>query len=188
MELRSEVVSRKNKDFKKVKELLVTSFPKEQLSPFWLLLLTSKTKEIDFLSFYHEDVLCGFTYITTVDNIIFVVYLAVCHDMWSKGYGSAILAEIQSMHQDKKVILYIDRCDEKAADYETCLKRKKFYEKNGYKETGYLVETRKIIQEILVKNGEFDEEEFVQFFKKYSGGMVKPKLFKIEEYRHNSLV
>ena len=60
------------------------------------------------------------------------------------------------------------------------LKAKKFYEKNGYMETGYLVETRKIVQEILVKNGEFDEEEFVQFFKKYSGGIIKPKLFKVE--------
>ena len=129
MELKTKVVTKKNKDFKKVKELFLTSFPKEQRSPFWLLLLTSKTKEIDFLSFYHEDVLCGFTYTTAIDNITFVIYLAVCHDMWSKGYGSAILAEIQSMHQDNKVILYIDRCDEKTSDYEKCLRRKSFMKK-----------------------------------------------------------
>jgi hypothetical protein len=176
MKLRVETVTRKNKDFKRVKELLITSFPKEQLLPLWLLLLSAKAKETDFLSFYDEEVLCGFAYVTTIGDISFVVYLAILPSMRSKGYGSAILNKIQSMHKAHKMLLYIDRCDEKALDYEKCLKRKQFYIKNGYMETGYLVETRKVIQEILIKNGVFDKEEFIKF-----NGLIKPKLFKIKE-------
>ena len=50
---------------------------------------------------------------------------------------------------------------------------------NGYKETDYLVNsTKNVIQEVIVKNGEFDPEEFMEFFKKYSNGTQKPKIFK----------
>ena len=179
MNLRIEKVTKKNSDLKKIKELFISSFPKKQRGPFWLVLLASKMKEINFLSFYDKDILCGFIYTTIIDNITFVVWLAVSSNVRSKGYGSAILNEIQSMYKDNKIILYIDKCDEEASDYEKRIKRKSFYIKNGYEETGYLVETRKMVEEVLIKNGSFDKEEFEQFFKKQSNGMVKVKLFKI---------
>lgn len=44
------------------------------------------------------------------------------------------------------------------------LRHKNFYLKNDYKETGYFIELEKVEQEILIKNGDFDKEEFAIFF------------------------
>jgi hypothetical protein len=82
------------------------------------------------------------------------------------------------MHPDSKIIISIERCDEGSKDIEQRLRRKKFYVNNGYIETGYLVELAKKKQEIIIKNGEFDEDEFSLFFKEYSNGTMKPKLWR----------
>ena len=178
MNLRIKKVNRKNKDKKKIKELFKASFPKEERMPFWLMYIMTKISSTELLSFYDENIFCGFIYMATIDKITFIIYLVVEEDIRSKGYGSAVLNEIQSMYEDNKLIVYIDIADE-AQDSDQRLKRKKFYINNGYKETNYLVNsTKDVIQEILIKNGDFIEEEFIQFFKKYTNGIMKPKIFK----------
>ena len=41
------------------------------------------------------------------------------------------------------------------------------------------VELSKEQQEVLVKNGEFDPQEFSEFFKKYSNGTMNPPIIPI---------
>ncbi len=179
MDLRVENVTGRSKDKEKIKEIYTSSFLKKDRMPFWLMLIMAKMRNTEFISFYDKDTLCGFVYMATVQNLTFVMFLAVDENIRSKGYGSRILDKIQSMHPDSKIIISIERCDEDAKDIEQRLRRKKFYINNGYIETGYLVELAKKKQEIIIKNGEFDEDEFSLFFKKYSNGTMKPKLWRI---------
>lgn len=179
MDLRVKPVKGKAK--RRVKDIYTSSFAKEDRMPFWLMLVMAKTKSTDFLSFYDNDTLCGFVYMATVENLTFVMFFAVDQNSRSKGYGSGVLEEIQSIYPDNKIIVSIERCDVDAADIKQRLRRKKFYTSNGYTDTGYLVELAKNkTQEVLIKNGEFDSDEFILFFKKYSNGTMKPKLFKTE--------
>lgn len=175
MGLRMEPVKGKTK--RRVKEIYTSSFAKEDRMPFWLMLITAKTKSTDFLSFYDNDTLCGFVYMATFDNLTFVMFFAVDENNRSKGYGSRILEQIQSRYPDNKIVLTIERCVEDAANIEQRLRRKKFYINNGYTDTSYLVELAKKPQEVLIKNGEFDSDEFILFFKKYSNGTLKPKIW-----------
>lgn len=177
MNLEVKKVNRKNKNVKKLKKIFNNSFPKDERMPFWLMRLMSKMGSSELLSFYDGDLLCGFIYMAVIDNITFIIYLAVDTKIRSKGYGSAILNEIQSMYEDNKIVVYIDIADETKEDNEQILKRKKFYLNNGYEETNYLVNsTKDVIQEILIKNGEFDKEEFIEFYNKYTNKTMKPKL------------
>ena len=41
-----------------------------------------------------------------------------------------------------------------------------------------MIELAKTQEEILIKNGVFDQEEFSGFFKKYSDGSMKSKIWK----------
>lgn len=175
MDLRVEKISLKNKE---VKKIYVDSFPKQERLPFFFMVLLSKMKETDFLAFYNDDIVCGFTYIGTVNNIVFVMFLAVDEAIRSKGYGSIILDKIQSIYPNKKIIISIERCDEDVPNIAQRIKRKKFYEKNGYIDTGYLIELSNTKQEIMIKNGTFDKDEFSQFFKQYSNGSMKPTIWK----------
>lgn len=177
MDLSVEAVTGKSKAKQKIKEIYTSSFLKEDRMPFWLMLIMAKRKNTDFLSFHDKDTLCGFVYMATTDNLTFVMFFAVDESNRSRGYGSRILDEIQSIYPDNKMIVSIERCDVEAEDIEQRRRRKKFYINNGYIETGYIIELANKKQEVLIKNGEFDKDEFALFFKKYSNGTMKPKLW-----------
>ncbi len=177
MSLKIEKVTRKNK---KVKEVYIDSFPKKERMPYWMMLLMAKKDDTDFLAFYDKDVFCGFVYMARLNSIIFVMFLAVNRNIRSKGYGSKILDEISSLYPDSKIIISIERCDTNAEDIDIRLRRKNFYLRNGFAESGYLIELEHIKQEIIVKNGKFDSDEFSSFLKKYSNGTLKPPIWKAE--------
>lgn len=168
----------KGKSRKKVKEIYTASFLKKDRMPFWLMLALAKTKSTDFLSFYDGDTLCGFVYMAAMKDLAFVMFFAVDEGLRSKGYGGKILEEVQSIYPDRKIIISIERCDEPAENIEQRLRRKRFYLRNGYAETKYLLEMGHEAQEILIKNGTFQAEEFFSFFLKYSNGTVRPKIWK----------
>ena len=98
----------------------------------------------------------------------------------SKGYGSAILHEIQRWYSDEKIIVSIEPCDAAAPDLALRARRKAFYGRNGYRETGYRMRLSGVEQEILICNGEFDKREFRRFLALYSNGTVWPKIWRQE--------
>lgn len=165
------------KNIKEVKKIYTYSFAKEdRMSPL-LMLMLSKTKNTDFLSFYNKAILCGFVYMASINGLTFIMFFAVDKKLRSKGFGSQILDIVQSMYPDNKLIVSIDTCDKNAAYIEQRLRRKNFYNSNGYADTKYLLDMSDKAQEILIKNGEFDKDEFCSFFKKYSNGSINPKIW-----------
>ena len=151
-----------------VKRIYFESFPKSERMPFPLMVAMSKLWNTDFLGFYEEDTLCGFIYLAHNRKIVFVMFFAVDAALRSKGFGSAILQEIQKKYPTKKIIISIEPCDETAPDIEIRKKRKAFYLRNGYKETGYMIKLAGVVQEIIIANGEFNKSQFKRFFVLYS--------------------
>ena len=175
MNLKIKKVKLSNKD---VKKIYYDSFPKEERMPFPMMVFMTKITHTDFLAFYDKDTLCGFVYSATIDNITFITFLAVDKNMRSKGYGSEILKEMQSLYPNNKIVISIERCDVEATNINDRIRRKNFYLKNGYIDTGYLIELSKTEQEVIIKNGIFDKDELFNFFVKYSNGTMKPKIRK----------
>lgn len=174
MILKSKMVTNKSKDINKIKKIFKYSFPKEERMPFFMMLLLTKMQSMEFISFYDGETLCGFVYMVSNQNVTFIIYLAVDEELRSKGYGSCIISKVQKMYPNNKIVLYIDEYDIQALDKEQRIKRKNFYLRNNFKESGYLVQsTPKVCQEVLVKNGDFVESEFIQALKKCSNGMLK---------------
>ena len=110
-------------------------------------------------------------------KMIFIMFLAVDESLRTKGYGSAILKEIKNRYPDKKIMVSIELCDDSAPDIEVRKRRKAFYRKNGYGETGYMIKLSGVVQEIMITNGDFDKKEFLLFFIFYSNGTVWPKIW-----------
>lgn len=164
-----------------VKRIYFESFPKSERMPFPLMVAMSKLWNTDFLSFYEEDTLCGFIYLAHNRKIVFVMFFAVDAALRSKGFGSAILQEIQKKYPTKKIIISIEPCDETAPDIEIRKKRKVFYLRNGYKETGYMIKLAGVVQEIIIANGEFNKSQFKRFFVLYSNGTMWPRIWKQSE-------
>ena len=110
-------------------------------------------------------------------KMIFIMFLAVDESLRTKGYGSAILKEIKNRYPDKKIMVSIEPSDDSAPDIEVRKRRKAFYRKNGYGETGYMIKLSGVVQEIMITNGDFDKKEFLLFFIFYSNGTVWPKIW-----------
>jgi hypothetical protein len=181
MHLRVEKVNT-SKRKQEIKEMYMSSFPKEDRMPFALMVMMSYLWNTQFLAFY-DDILCGFVYMATIGKQSFVMFIAVKENLHSKGYGSRILEIVQSMNLNNKVIISIEPCDESAEDFEQRLRRKNFYLKNGYLETGYFMKLGRKKQEVLIKNGVFNKLEFILFFMLYSNFMLIPKIWKNDKTR-----
>lgn len=160
-----------------VKSVYFNSFPKNERMPFAMMVAMSKLWNTEFLSFYDDDVLCGFVYSAHNKKIVFVMFLAVDRKLRSQGYGSAILQEIKNRYPNKKIIISIEPCDEKAPDLDLRIRRKDFYLRNGYKETGYLMRLTGAVQEIVIANGHFNKTQFRAFLALYSNGTMWPKIW-----------
>jgi len=161
---------------KDVKKIYFDSFPPNERMPFWMMVAMSKLWNTKFLSFYDNDKLCGFIYLAVQFRQVFVMFFAVDRELRSKGYGSQILNELQKLYPDKTVIVSIEHSNtDETGELE---RRKRFYLRNGFTETGYLIRMRGVEQEILVRNGQFSKAKFRAFFTLYSNGTLWPKIWK----------
>lgn len=173
-----KVIRSKNK--KQIKELYLSSFPKEERMPFIMMLLMSCLWNTEFLAFYDEDKLCGIIYLASLRKQTFIMFFAVDEKLRSHGYGSRILNEIEKLYPKNPIIVSIEPCFEDADNIEQKLRRKSFYQRNGYVETGYFMKLAGQVQEILIKQGMFDKRQFRIFFMLYSCGVMMPKVWKKE--------
>ena len=164
-----------------IKRLYFEAFPKKERMPFPMMVAMSKLWNTQFLSFYDGDTPCGFVYLALNRKIVFIMFLAVDKNLRSKGYGSAILGEIAKKYPDKKIVISIEPCDEASADIELRKRRKAFYIRNGYEETGYMVKLSGVVQEIIITQGTFNKQEFRSFFALYSNGTMWPKIWEKTE-------
>lgn len=178
MQIRAEKVKLNHAD---IKRIYFEAFPKKERMPFPMMVAMSKLWNTQFLSFYDSGTPLGFVYLAFNCKIVFIMFFAVDKSLRSKGYGSVILREIAGKFPDKKIIISIEPCDETASDIELRRRRKAFYMRNGYEETGYMVKLNGVVQEIIITNGTFIKQEFRSFFVRYSNGTIWPKIWKQTE-------
>ena len=178
MEIRDKKVKWNSAD---IKRIYFEAFPKKERMPFPMMVAMSNLWNTQFLSFYDGGTLCGFAYLAFNRKIVFIMFLAVDKSLRSKGYGSAILGKISEKHPNKKIIVSIEPCDEASSDIALRRRRKAFYMRNGYEETGYMVKLNGVVQEIMITNGTFIKQEFRSFFAFYSNGAIWPKIWKQAE-------
>lgn len=175
MQIRTEKVRLNSTE---IKRIYFEAFTKKERMPFPMMVAMSKLWNTEFLGFYDGNTLCGFIYLAHNSKIVFVMFLAVDKALRSKGYGSAILQDIQSKYPQKKIIISIEPCDKDAPDIELRIRRKDFYMRNRYQETGYMMKLNGIVQEIIISNGKFDKKQFRTFFAVYSNGTMWLRIWK----------
>lgn len=128
-------VKLRNRD---IKRIYYDAFPQNERMPFWLMIIMAKLWNTQFLAFYDnkEEPPIGLIYFANNAKLVFIMFLAVDKGLRSCGYGCKILEVIAKRYPDKKMIVSIEPCEEKSKDRIIRERRKKFYQQNGYRETG----------------------------------------------------
>ncbi len=159
-------LSRNLKEFKLVKKLYSKAFPKAEQDPFLQLRFLAWRKKAHFYSIYCDNEWVGLTWIAPYKNVVFLNYIAISQEHRNKGIGSAVLEELKNRYPDKKIFLNIEEPDEKAENNEERIKRKQFYERNGF-----VVATKCYDKGVnfltLSANGKVTDEEADEVYDRY---------------------
>lgn len=181
MKLNIKPVNKNLKEYNKIRDLMLTSFPKNERYPMWLLSLLSKRKCIDFSAFYDNENFCGLTYSISNDKMTFLLYLAVNNEVRSKGYGSEILSCLKNSVPENTIVFNVEKPNINADNNEQRIKRINFYLKNGFQTTNYELVEGNDIYSVLASDKNFSLEDYKNIMNKLSFGIYTGKVRQIEE-------
>lgn len=105
----------------------------------------------------------GFMAVRSRKNIVYLAYLAVRADLRSGGIGGGALRELIRQNPDRQVIAEYEMPDEHCGNNAMRLRRKQFYLRNGFYETGWHTCYDGTEFEIGCSRPDFDAEGFKAF-------------------------
>ena len=126
------------RNFFKVRRLYLTAFPKIERHPVMELFSASSKGKAEFLHFTENGQFIGLAYMIVRGDVAFLLYLAVDDSKRNVGYGSAILDAIKDRYEGLDVVLLIESLHEPCENIDIRRRRKAFYLRNGFLDTGFL--------------------------------------------------
>ncbi len=166
MNLIEKKITKKLGNYDEIVKFMKKSFPKEELMPMWLLLLVSKFKKYNFNAYYDDKLFVGIIFTIESKESVFVFYIAVNDQIQSRGYGTRLLEIVFDKNKGKSVSLFIETMSNKnASNFEQRIKRLSFYERNGFKHTGYSAGNKEPFIDILSTNDNFDLKDAKKLLK-----------------------
>lgn len=166
-------------EWKDIKDIYVEAFPKQERKPFYMLKNSVRKGKSEIFVAKENNLLLGFIAITPYNDIVMVDYLAVSSKIRSSGTGSKILQKIFEYYQNKKIILLIERLDEKANNSQQRIARKRFYLKNGFMSSEIFINGVSGNMEVLCWGGNISADEYINAHS-YSLGRLLFMLSKIK--------
>lgn len=183
MSINLKPLSKYDLNYLKVIDLYKHAFPGAQHIPTWLLRYKLRNGKAGFSSIYTDDTWIGLIYITEYKDIIFIQFLAISESHHSGGYGSKVMDSMQDTYSGKRVVLNIEVLDSQIKNNPQRIRRKAFYEKNGFSSSGYIVLEPKEKLEMLIHGGSISKEEIEAIYKDLFGHFLslflRPKVIKI---------
>lgn len=165
--LRTKLITEQSNELAQIEEIYRNAFPDNERKPLSPLLQdTSGCSEV--ISFYDKDLFCGFACLLTQRDITHIIYFAIDDHLRGKGYGSAALTAMHEMKPLNRIIVDIETEKKLAFNNQQRRKRKQFYLRSGYIESGVKYNWRKESYEILVYGGTISKQEFDSFWKDIS--------------------
>ena len=157
---------------KGLKEIYKEAFPREEKIPFWMLKMLTRDGRGEFYGVYDHEELIGLVYNVYYKDIIYISYLAIDDTKRGAGYGGRILQTIQKKYSDSRIFLCIEEMDPNAENYEQRVRRKAFYESNGFKMLPFQVKEGIVMYDAMCVAGrepEITRKECDELMKHYFG-------------------
>ncbi len=124
--------------YRRVRDLLLRAFPPEERAPMPLLALNAFRRPVRLLAFYDGEVFAGFLNACFTERMVYALFLAVNDEVRSRGYGSRILTWLKEQAGPRPIALEVEPLEDAAPNREQRESRMRFYERNGFCDTGYL--------------------------------------------------
>lgn len=177
MKLNTEHITRASRFWDEVNALAKEAFPPEEyLAPSELVKMAEEGG-LDFLTLTDHDGFVGFMAVKTYREMAYLFFLAIAPDFRSKGYGSRAIETLRAAYPGKKQVVDFEMPDAAAANSEQREKRRAFYLKNGYHETGLFLTYLGENFEVFCMDEGFDPEMFKAMMNDIRVNGFAPKYF-----------
>ncbi|MEM0514675.1 GNAT family N-acetyltransferase [Pseudoalteromonas sp. YIC-827] len=178
-------LSKYDLNYSNVIELYKEAFPGVRRVPSCILRYIMRKGKAGFFVLYQYDSWIGLIYLTEYKDIVFVHFFAISQARRSGGYGSKVMESLKAMYSQKRIVLNIEELNEQAENYLQRLKRKAFYEKNGFVSSGYIVKEPGERLEMMIFGGNVTKEEVQAMYKSLFGRMlgsfIRPDVIEIDK-------
>ena len=149
-----------------VADLYTEAFPPVERIPLRKLI----RRGYDFEGAYEGEELVGLYCTVPGDGMTFLFYLAVRKDLRGRGYGSEILRKVCE-DSSVSVVLNIEYTGEDTPEDDGKLRRKVFYLRNGFTDSGYVLEDEQGRFNVL-SDGEFDAGRYSDLLSGIGRGII----------------
>ena len=138
------------------------AFPAEEKKPFDYMRQLERAGKMEILSLMEREELIGLNINMLAGDLAILDYYAILPEKRSGGYGSIGIQKIMDRFRGRKLILEIEKQDAFAPNAKERASRKKFYMKNGLKETNLFVNVYHTDFELLVPEGSLTFDEYIK--------------------------
>lgn len=177
MILNIEHITQESRFWEKVNVLAKEAFPPEEyLAPSELVKM-AQSDTFDFLALLDEDRFVGFMVVLLYEDMAYLFFLAISADSRGKGYGGRAIETLRAQYPDKIHTVDFEMTDDSAPNKEQREKRRSFYLRNGYHETGLFLSYLGVDYEVFCMSDRFDVMTFKNMMKTIKVEKFDPRYF-----------
>lgn len=162
MIMKTELIklSEDSTDIPKLVDLNNEAFPENERVPVEEMFEFSEVSGTDILGIYAENKFSGFIIVRKSGRCAYIAYFAICAEKRSQGIGSAALKLLPEYYPNCQIVVDFEALDETSENNPQRIRRRNFYFRNGFYETGYYQFYMETEFEIACTGKIFDKEAF----------------------------
>lgn len=177
MRLNIEHITQQSRFWEQVNALAKEAFPPEEYLAPTELVKMAQSDDFDFLALLDEDTFVGFMVVMLYENMAYLFFLAIDTDNRGNGYGSRAIETLKAEYPDKIHTVDFEMLDDAAPNQEQREKRRSFYLRNGYRETGLFLSYLGVDYEVFCMGERFNVDTFKAMMKTIQVDGFKPRYF-----------
>lgn len=153
-------IDRHSEDVPLLEKLNNQAFPENERISIDNMFSFSETNGTDVIGIYNNDKFSGFIITMKFRKCVYICYLAVCPEKRSQGIGGQTLKILKEYYPDCQIVVDFEAPDENSSNNVQRIRRRNFYYRNGFFETGYYQFYMETEFEIACSEPDFNKAEF----------------------------
>lgn len=162
-EIQLRIILQNSPDKSELEMINEESFPVNERNSIDDLFASGRDGNLDIIGIYADNVLAGFFAVRKFGRIRYMAYFAVCSQKRSKGIGSKALQLLKEFYPNSQIVNEFEAPDNRCENNAMRIRRREFYLRNGFFETGWYIFYDETEFEIACSDIKFDKQEFERF-------------------------
>ena len=134
----------------------------EERDPVWFRSLSiHNVRNIILYEIRYQQTLVGFIWAVSNERCVYIFFLAIAEQYRGRGYGTQAIDGLFRFYSDRQVVLDFEELDPASENYAQRVRRKNFYLRCGFHETGRYTLLGGERFEVVCNGGALDAEGFL---------------------------